>query len=214
MKRNISINISGIIFYIEEDCYDKLHDYLTSINKYFSTYDDSREILEDIEGRIAEIFYSKLDKNKEVIIMADVNELIETMGSVDDFQQAEDDPAYQVTYEERSFEIPTEDDFGQSGQAVVKANPTKLVQQEIFFEEESKKYNNEQERIYAFDKTNQKSKTQTEGFQKRLYRDTKRKLLGGVAAGLAHYINIDPIWTRLLFILLQTGFFIHSCSTI
>ena len=143
MKRNISINISGIIFYIEEDCYDKLQDYLTSINNYFSKYDDSREILEDIEVRIAEIFYSKLDKNKEVIILADVDELIETMGSVDDFQQAEDDPAYQVTYEERSFELPTEDDFGSSGQSVVKVNPQKLVQQEIFFEEESKKYDNE-----------------------------------------------------------------------
>ena len=76
MKRNISINISGIIFYIEEDCYSHLNEYLTSITKYFSTFEDSREIIMDIEGRIAEIFYSKLNKTKEVIILEDVEDLI------------------------------------------------------------------------------------------------------------------------------------------
>ena len=54
MKKNISINISGIIFHIEEDGYEKLKAYLESINSYFSSFDDSGEIITDIESRIAE----------------------------------------------------------------------------------------------------------------------------------------------------------------
>ncbi|MEL7222368.1 MAG: hypothetical protein AAGJ93_13685, partial [Bacteroidota bacterium] len=67
MKKNISINISGIIFHIEEDGYEKLKNYLDSINNYFSNYEDSKEIVEDIESRIAEIFLLKLNDNKQVI---------------------------------------------------------------------------------------------------------------------------------------------------
>ena len=37
---------------------------------------------------------------------------------------------------------------------------------------------------------------------KKLYRDGDDKFLGGVASGLGHYIQIDVIWMRLLFILL------------
>jgi len=89
MKKNISINIGGIIFHIEEDGYDTLKRYLDSIKKYFSTFDDSSEILADIESRIAEIFLSKLNEGKQVIIAEDVNALITTMGSVSDFKAAE-----------------------------------------------------------------------------------------------------------------------------
>src|SRR5688572_27132982 len=90
MKKNISINISGIIFHIEEDGYDTLKKYLDSINKYFSTFEDSSEILADIESRIAEIFLSKLNEEKQVITFEDVNGLVTTMGSVSDFKAAED----------------------------------------------------------------------------------------------------------------------------
>src|SRR3954470_1267635 len=89
MKKNISINISGIIFHIEEDGYENLRKYLDSINKYFSTFEDSSEILADIESRIAEIFLSKLNEGKQIITTEDVNSLIATMGSVNDFKAAE-----------------------------------------------------------------------------------------------------------------------------
>ncbi|HEX7015366.1 MAG TPA: hypothetical protein VF191_07610, partial [Cyclobacteriaceae bacterium] len=82
MKKNISINISGIIFHIEEDGYDRLKKYLDSIHKYFSSFEDSNEILADIESRIAELFLSKLNEGKQVITADDVNALIATMGSV------------------------------------------------------------------------------------------------------------------------------------
>lgn len=40
---------------------------------------------------------------------------------------------------------------------------------------------------------------------KRLYRDVKRKALGGVLAGLAHYFNIDVVWLRILFLFFFLG---------
>ncbi|MEQ8926157.1 MAG: PspC domain-containing protein [Fulvivirga sp.] len=108
MKKNISINISGIIFHIEEDAFDQLKDYLDSINRYFSTFNDSQEIISDIEGRIAEIFLSKLNDDKQVITLEDVESLKSTMGSIKDFQSIEEDFEEKASEEkhtgERSFE--------------------------------------------------------------------------------------------------------------
>ena len=38
--------------------------------------------------------------------------------------------------------------------------------------------------------------------KRRLYRDGDRAIVGGVLAGIANYIKIDPLWVRLAFILL------------
>jgi phage shock protein PspC (stress-responsive transcriptional regulator) len=157
MKKNISINISGIIFHIEEDGYETLRKYLDSIKRYFASFEDSSEILIDIESRIAEIFLAKLNEGKQVITSEDVSSLIATMGSVSDFKAAE------------------EQELGATE----------------FASEENK------------------SKSQSSGpareAARKLYRDQKRKIAGGVCAGLGHYFNVDPVWPRLLFALLVLG---------
>lgn len=154
MKKNISINISGIIFHIEEDGYEALKKYLDSVNKYFSTFEDSSEILADIESRIAEIFLSKLSENKQVITSEDVKNLIATMGSVHDFKAAEEqDFAHAEPKAESTYRQPY------SAQA-----------------------------------------------DKKFMRDQKRKILGGVCAGLGNYFNVDPVWIRLLFAFLTLAY--------
>ena len=94
MKKTISINIGGVVFHIEEDGYEKLREYLGAVQRYFSSFADSKEILSDIEGRIAERFIAKQKaESKQVISLSDVNELITAMGTVADFEaidQAED----------------------------------------------------------------------------------------------------------------------------
>lgn len=40
---------------------------------------------------------------------------------------------------------------------------------------------------------------------KRIYRDMKRKALGGVLAGVAHYFHFDAVWVRIIFLLLFFG---------
>lgn len=159
MKKNISINISGIIFHIEEDGFDRLKEYLDSINKYFSSFDDSSEIIADIESRIAEIFLEKLKEDKQIITNDDVLALTATMGSIQDFQAIEDDS--DPEYSEPSSSSTSEKNF-------------------------------------KFDSPP----------KKRLYRDNKRKLLGGVASGIANYFSIDPVWIRLGFIILLFDVFI------
>ncbi len=149
MKKNISINISGIIFHIEEDGYERLKSYLESINQYFASFDDNQEIVADIEGRIAEIFLSKLNEGKQVITLGDIESLITTMGSVKDFQ---------------SIEEPEE-------------------------EASNKQYS-------------QQSQSTSATSERKLYRDANRKVLGGVCSGLAHYFKMDPLWMRVLFIVL------------
>lgn len=58
MKKNISVNLQGMIFHVEEDGYEMLSQYLVGVKRYFSSYEGHEEIVADIESRIAEIFFS------------------------------------------------------------------------------------------------------------------------------------------------------------
>ena len=41
---------------------------------------------------------------------------------------------------------------------------------------------------------------------KKLYRDIDDKFLGGVASGTAHYVGIEPIWSRIFWLIMAFGF--------
>lgn len=159
MKKTISINISGILFHIEEDGYDTLRKYLDAINKHFSSYKDNHEIISDIENRIAEIFLSNLKNNKQVITAENVEKLIEKMGTIADFATVEEEK--------------TEEEFNSSSEK-------------------------KDEDYYKYVTPPQSEK----GGYKKLMRLENKKILGGVCAGIAQYFSIDPLWTRLIAILL------------
>lgn len=135
MKKTVSINIGGAIFHLEEDGYHKLRNYLDSVNSYFSSFEDRKEIMADMENRIAEIFLKKPADGHRTISVEDVEELIATMGTTRDFD------------------------------ATIENEPMPRA-------------------------------------SKKLYRDARRKMLGGVASGIAHYLSIDPLWVRLLILVL------------
>lgn len=80
MKKTIKINLSGIIFHIDEDAYEKLKKYLDTISRHFSNKEEAQEIINDIESRIAELFQEKRSKEEEAINISIVNEVIEIMG--------------------------------------------------------------------------------------------------------------------------------------
>lgn len=84
MKETIKINISGVVFNIDEDAYEILHAYLNRITTHFSKQVEGKEIINDIENRIAEIFRSKLSETKEVISVDDVKEMIAILGQPED----------------------------------------------------------------------------------------------------------------------------------
>jgi phage shock protein PspC (stress-responsive transcriptional regulator) len=85
MNKTVTINISGIIFHIEEDAYEKLSKYLATIKSYFSHTDGGSEIMADIEARVAEMLQGKTSAVKQVVLMADVDAVIETMGRPEEF---------------------------------------------------------------------------------------------------------------------------------
>lgn len=87
MNKTVTINISGIIFHIEEDAFEKLSKYLNTIKGYFSKTDGGSEIMSDIEARIAEMLQSKTSAIKQVVLMADVDSVIETMGKPEEFME-------------------------------------------------------------------------------------------------------------------------------
>lgn len=161
MKKTVNINISGILFHIEEDGYDTLRQYLDAINTHFSTYLDNRGILADIEGRIAEIFLSNLKNNKQVITAQNVEKLMEKMGTITDFDKINKGLEDLDKEEEEETDEREED-------------PYKYV-------------------------TPPNSKNS--GYKK-LVRLENKKILSGVCAGIAHHFSIDPLWTRLIAILL------------
>ncbi len=85
MNKTVTINISGIIFHIEEDAYEKLSKYLSTIKGYFSRADGGNEIMSDIEARIAEMLQAKTNAVKQVVLMADVDQVMESMGKPEEF---------------------------------------------------------------------------------------------------------------------------------
>ncbi|ASB49303.1 PspC domain-containing protein [Alkalitalea saponilacus] len=146
MKRTISINIASTAFFIDEDAYGRLNDYLRKLESWFSGKDGGQEIINDIENRFRELFLERINPKTGVITLSMVDEVIAIMGQPEDFIPDGE-------------EIP-ESEFASAGSAG----------------------------------SNRSSK--------RMYRDIDDKVLGGVCSGLAAYFNLDPVFVRILFVLL------------
>ncbi|NDE79007.1 MAG: PspC domain-containing protein, partial [Chitinophagaceae bacterium] len=80
MKRIITINVSGRVLQIEEPAYEQLQQYVASLRNYFSKEESREEIINDIEARIAEQFYSFLQKGEPCITETHLQEVIAAMG--------------------------------------------------------------------------------------------------------------------------------------
>ena len=89
MNKTVTINISGIIFHIDEDAFNSLSAYLNKIKVKFSNNESGSEILADIESRIAELLSQKISNAKQVVLLNDVNSVMETLGKPEDFADAE-----------------------------------------------------------------------------------------------------------------------------
>lgn len=105
MKKTFTINISGSVFHIEEDAYQKLQNYLQMLNRHFGPDEEGREILLDIETRIAELFTEKMEAgDKSVILESWVDEVIARMGKPEDFMEGEEEEeTASATNEEKTY---------------------------------------------------------------------------------------------------------------
>jgi phage shock protein PspC (stress-responsive transcriptional regulator) len=160
MKKIININLSGRVIPIEDSAYESLQRYIESLRKYFAGEEGRDEIINDIESRIAELMNDKIKKGSAAISDSDVEEIINSMGRVEDFEK------------EDNQENAPGTSSGQSS-----------TQNETHTRAEQKR------------------------FKGRLYRDTSDKMIGGVCAGMANYMNVDPAIVRLLFAIITFGGF-------
>jgi len=147
MKKTVTINLNNIVFHIDDDAYEMLQTYLKDVEKHLSI-EERREVMADIEARIAEIFSESLKRNKTVINIEDVEEIITVLGNPSQYADEDTD------------EAATENG------------------------------------------TQQQQNTSTKSRSRRFYRDPENTILGGVAGGIAAYMNWDATWIRIAFVLI------------
>ena len=85
MNTTVNINLANTFFYIDEEAYKKLKNYLKAIKKSFESEEGCEEIMADIEARISELFTEKLKHERQVIGLLEVNEIIVIMGQPEDY---------------------------------------------------------------------------------------------------------------------------------
>ena len=144
MNKTISINLGGMFFHIDEDAYQKLSRYFDAVKRSLSP-DGREEIMKDIESRIAELFQERIQNEKQVVSLVEIDAVIGIMGQPEDYKIDEE-----------------------AAQSIDYSIPSKA---------------------------------------KKLYRDKENSIIGGVASGFGHYLNIDPVWIRLLFVIIVVAGF-------
>lgn len=222
MKKVININFQGRVIPIEENAFEILNRYVESLRKYFANEEGRDEIINDIEGRIAELFGETLKKGSTCITEDDVNRIIDSMGRPEDFDGEEANVKSQLDGEKTTQE--KSQNYQQEQQhAYTTQQPKKLFRDEnhkvlggvcsglanyfgvdplvvrilfiIFFGIVFIPY-------LILWVAVPSSATQVIGsLRKRLFRDGDDKVIAGVCSGLSSYFGVSVWIPRLLFLI-------------
>ena len=216
MKKVININFQGRVIPIEESAYDMLTKYVESLRSFFANEEGKDEIINDIEGRIGELFGEILKKGNTCIVETDVETIIASMGRPEDFEAEEGNLKSQLGGE------------GESKQKTYNNNYNSADAKKLFRDETHKVLGGVCAGIanyFGIDPLIVRilfvlfvgitfwvyfilwiavpaSSSQVIGSQrKRLFRDPDNKLIAGVCSGLAQYFSVQVWVPRLLFLL-------------
>ena len=88
MKKNISINICGTIYAIDEDAYQLLENYLQSMKNYFRNEEGGDEIADDIEHRVAELLWEYKEQGMTAVNIETIKEIINKVGNPADIDDS------------------------------------------------------------------------------------------------------------------------------
>lgn len=216
MKKIININLSGRVIPIEDSAYETLQAYIESLRRYFAHEEGRDEIINDIESRIAELLHEKVRKGAEAVTDADVQEVITSMGRVEDFEAeaaadtaAESTGARQESHQQYNYQETrtkgrlyrdTSDKFiggvcsGLASYMNVDPAIVRLLFAIVTFGGFGLGF-----LIYVVLWAILPPKD-LEGFSgKRLYRNPDNRVIGGVAGGLAAYFGKSASTIRLIF---------------
>jgi phage shock protein PspC (stress-responsive transcriptional regulator) len=86
MKSTVKVSISRSAFHLDSDAYEMLHDYLDRLEKHFKGKEGGKEIVSDIEERLAELLAARISTPDQVVSIALVEEVISIMGMPDDME--------------------------------------------------------------------------------------------------------------------------------
>ncbi len=222
MKKVININFQGRVVPIEETAYDILKQYVESLRSFFANEEGCDEIINDIEGRIAELFAETLKKGSTCITDDNVNAIINSMGRPQDF---EDD------------ETKVQSQLGSTGGDQKQQQSSSSNTNESFADEKSRRlFRDENHKVFggvcagianhfgidrilvrvlfilgfgiafipylilwvAIPST---ASTVIGSARKRLFRNPDEKFIAGVCSGLGNYFGINAWIPRVLFLI-------------
>lgn len=179
MKKNISINLFGTLYAIDEDAYNLLERYLDSMKSYFSSQQGGDEIADDIEHRVAELLWQEKENGAEAVNIDMIKDIIGKIG----------DPAQIDGNQDENENIPSDEDGLSSGFTSSDAEDSGSDSR---INSDGQNYDrsdsaNRGESVFQQMRSNMRGR--------RLYRDIADKMLGGVCSGLARYAGGDvTVW--------------------
>ena len=178
MKKNITINLCGRLFNIDEDAYELLRHYIDTLRSYFAKQEGGEEIADDIESRIAELLEELKNQGIEAVNIDHIKEIIHRIGKPEEMDGYEHDS----TLNEEA-----------SAQPVPDAKETD--------DEKASFHSNESENGHKYSSFRSFLDDLKEFFrERRFYRNPKDKMVAGVISGLASTFEIDVTLLRLLVI--------------
>lgn len=89
MKKNITINLFGQLYAIDEDACNLLEQYLDNMKRYFARREGGDEIADDIEHRVAELFSVLKSDGVEAISVEHVRDIIRRVGNPEEMDNEE-----------------------------------------------------------------------------------------------------------------------------
>ncbi len=96
MKETKKVSISGVAFVFDIDAFEVLESYLEHLNRTYGDDGDGKEIVADIEARIAELILSHQD-NTTVVSRPLIRSIIDQMGSPEDIENESGDTRHTDT---------------------------------------------------------------------------------------------------------------------
>jgi phage shock protein PspC (stress-responsive transcriptional regulator) len=215
MNKIININLAGRLIPIDESAYDKLRDYLNRLKLFFSREEGGDEIVRDMEDRMGELFQDKLKKGQPCIMAEDIAEMISIMGSPEQIESeaGEEEPA-------KTQKANATADQAAAGNRMRPNHLSRSKKEKMIGGVCGglASYFNIDPTIIRIAiilitlawgaglvvylllwAILPESDDNTPAVKRRLYRNPKQKVVGGVCSGIAAYANIDPIIPRIIF---------------
>lgn len=215
MKKVININFQGRVVPIEENAYDILKQYIESLRRYFANEEGKDEIINDIESRIAELFAETLKKGSTCITDDDVNNIINSMGRPEDFDDEEAKVHSQLGGKTTEGTNYAKETFTNSNRRLYRDENNKVlggvcsgIANYFGIDPLIIRILAVLGNVFSFWTylilwiAIPSSANQVIGSaRKRLLRDMDDKIIGGVCSGLGHYFGVKVWIPRLLFLI-------------